>query len=235
MATAHTPAFKLKAHATILSTFYLLNDDINQLQAQLHTSMQQAPNFFKQTPVVIDLSHLHPKEDQATDLQTLCTVLRQYGMIPIAIQNAGTYSETLKDELEIALLSQPLSSSKVTTHTPSSSTKIAESNNQIITQTVRSGQSIYARHKDLIVLAAVSHGAELLADGHIHVYGTLRGRALAGVSGDKQARIFCHCLEAQLVAIAGIYQLNEQFPSTLKPTCTQIYLTQQEYLTFSNL
>ncbi|MAB25605.1 MAG: septum site-determining protein MinC [Pseudomonadales bacterium] len=80
---------------------------------------------------------------------------------------------------------------------------------RLITEPVRSGQQVYARGGDLIVMAPVSAGAELLADGHIHVYGPLRGRALAGVQGNTEARIFCQNLEAELVSIAGQYKVAE--------------------------
>ena len=84
---------------------------------------------------------------------------------------------------------------------------------RIVTEPVRSGTQIYARGGDLIVTAAVSPGAELVADGNIHVYGPLRGRALAGASGDTSARIFCSRLEAELVSIAGRYLVSEQLPA----------------------
>jgi septum site-determining protein MinC len=94
----------------------------------------------------------------------------------------------------------------------------------LITQPVRSGQQIYAQGGDLIVLASVSHGAELLADGHIHVYGSMRGRALAGVLGDKDAMIFCRSLEAELISIAGQYRLSEDLKETCwkQPACIQL-------------
>ena len=81
--------------------------------------------------------------------------------------------------------------------------------NLVITTPVRSGQQVYAKGGDLIIIAPVSAGAEVLADGNIHIYGPLRGRALAGVSGDKSARIFCQSLEAELISIAGSYKVNE--------------------------
>ncbi|NJO38659.1 MAG: septum site-determining protein MinC, partial [Rhizobiales bacterium] len=72
------------------------------------------------------------------------------------------------------------------------------------------GQQIYAKDADLIVLAQVQPGAELMADGNIHIYGNLRGRAHAGVGGDASARIFCRSMEAQLISIAGIYLVNDE-------------------------
>jgi len=93
-----------------------------------------------------------------------------------------------------------------------------------VTQPVRSGQQIYARGTDLVILAAVSPGAEVLADGHVHVYGALNGRALAGVRGNTNARIFCKSFRAELVSIAGIYGLSEQFDATLAGAPTQVSL-----------
>ena len=93
-----------------------------------------------------------------------------------------------------------------------------------MTQPVRSGTQIYARGADLVVTAAVSPGAEIIADGNIHVYGALRGRALAGAAGDVDARIFCSRLEAELVSIAGHYLVSEQLPPEQQGFPVQIAL-----------
>jgi septum site-determining protein MinC len=95
---------------------------------------------------------------------------------------------------------------------------------KLVTQPIRSGRQVYARHGDLVVLSTVSAGAELLADGHIHVYGALRGRALAGVSGDTSARIFCRSLQAELVSIAGHWLVREDMDDHLIGRTVQIYL-----------
>ncbi|HCP03453.1 MAG TPA: septum site-determining protein MinC, partial [Pseudomonas sp.] len=95
---------------------------------------------------------------------------------------------------------------------------------KIITEPVRGGQQVYARGGDLIVMAPVSAGAELLADGHIHVYGPLRGRALAGVQGNQEARIFCQSLEAELVSIAGQYKVAEDLRKQQWKQAVQISL-----------
>ena len=98
---------------------------------------------------------------------------------------------------------------------------------KILTTPVRSGQQAVSKDGDLIVTASVSHGAELLADGNIHVYGALRGRALAGISGDRSARIFCQSLDAELVSIAGFYRLSDAIEPHAGPC--QIYL-QEEHI-----
>ncbi|HYU13638.1 MAG TPA: septum site-determining protein MinC, partial [Stellaceae bacterium] len=98
----------------------------------------------------------------------------------------------------------------------------------LVTQPVRSGTQIYARGTDLVVTAAVSPGAELVADGNIHVYGALRGRAMAGASGDVEARIFCSRLEAELVSIAGRYLVSEQLPAEQRGFSVQIALVDDQ-------
>jgi septum site-determining protein MinC len=95
---------------------------------------------------------------------------------------------------------------------------------RLVIQPVRSGTQIYARGADLIVIAAVSPGAEIMADGNIHVYGALRGRALAGAGGDTEARIFCSRFEAELVSIAGHYLVSEQMPAAERGFPVQITL-----------
>jgi septum site-determining protein MinC len=97
-----------------------------------------------------------------------------------------------------------------------------------IDKPVRAGQQIYAEHADLVVLSTVSTGAELIADGHIHIYGTLRGRALAGASGNTQARIFVQSMQAELVSIAGMYRvIDEPLAPSLYRQPVQIFLAEQ--------
>nr|MDQ2693913.1 septum site-determining protein MinC [Pseudomonadota bacterium] len=96
--------------------------------------------------------------------------------------------------------------------------------NKLISQPVRSGQQMYAPDGDLILLGTVNAGAEVLADGNIHIYGHLRGRALAGARGNREARIFCQSLEAELVSIAGRYRVFEEMDAEVRGTPTQIFL-----------
>ena len=98
----------------------------------------------------------------------------------------------------------------------------------LITEPVRSGQQIFAEDGDLIVLASVSSGAELIARGNIHIYGRMRGRALAGVNGDKRARIFCQALDAELIAIAGLYKISDEFPPEARKQRVQVLLKNEE-------
>ncbi len=107
---------------------------------------------------------------------------------------------------------------------PQSTSKPAK----IVKQTIRSGQQIYAPGGDLVIIGSVSTGAEILADGNIHVYGTLRGRALAGVQGNQAASIFCHSLQAELISIAGIYLLSEDIQEDKIGASVQIYMKDEK-------
>src|SRR5690606_24532602 len=152
---------------------------------QLAEKVEQAPNFFQDTPVLISLEKLDDRLD-ISGLIALLRICRDHGLLPVALRGPADYPPPAP---EVAP-AQP---------TPT----------RVITTPVRSGQQVYAPGGDLIVLAPVSAGSELLADGHIHVYGPLRGRALAGVRGDTGARIFCQSLEAELVSVAGQYKVAE--------------------------
>jgi len=98
---------------------------------------------------------------------------------------------------------------------------------QLMTRPVRSGQQVYARETDLIVMGQVGAGAEVIADNHIHIYGALRGRALCGVAGNTDARIFCQSLEAELVSVAGNFRVLESIPEDLRGKPAQIWLDQE--------
>lgn len=100
----------------------------------------------------------------------------------------------------------------------------AEAGSRMITRPVRSGQRVYAPVGDLVILSQVSSGAEVLAAGNIHVYGALRGRALAGVKGNRECRIFCHDLQAELVSVAGNYRISEHIEDSKRGKPVQIYL-----------
>ncbi len=100
--------------------------------------------------------------------------------------------------------------------------------NKVIRSPIRSGQMVVAEHGDLTVIGSVASGAELVAAGNIHVYGTLRGRAMAGCHGDEGAHIFCQSLNAELVAIAGLYQTNEAIEDAARQRCTHIYLEDEK-------
>jgi septum site-determining protein MinC len=200
-------AFKLKASLFTLTTFHLFNADPVLLQQQLKPLIQQTPQFFQQLPIILELSSLKLSPDQRIDFPAIISCLRRYGLIPVGIRGGNAEQQTFAMQAGLAILSNiKLDNS---TETASKASPLPRSTAKIITQPVRSGQQIYAKNSDLIVLTSVSPGAELLADGNIHVYGRLKGRALAGVTGMQNTHIFCKTLEAELIAIAGHYWLSE--------------------------
>lgn len=107
------------------------------------------------------------------------------------------------DPLPARAASSTTSASSPTAAAPHSSSAL------VITRPLRSGQRVYARHTDLVVIGMVSQGAEVIADGNVHVYGPLRGKAMAGARGDTSARIFTTHLDAELLAVAGVYRVVE--------------------------
>jgi septum site-determining protein MinC len=169
------------------------------------------------------------------DFITLVGELRRRKITLVGVQN-GTIEQN-RGALSAGLLTlqggrdQPNDSAKGSAATES--TAQAESEPQtsralLITEPVRSGQQIFAEDGDLIVLASVSSGAELIARGNIHIYGRMRGRALAGVNGDRQARIFCQALDAELIAIAGLYKISDEFPPEARKQRVQVHLKNEE-------
>lgn len=201
--SSNTSAFKLKGRLYTLTVMQILDKDLAALEAQLKLTIQQAPRLFQHIPLILDCTAL-PADDLS--LPALCHLLKQYHMIPVALQNASPQLAELAQHHGLALiatqsnLDKPIpSSSPITSYVPTLCHQVP----------VRSGQQLVAKNTDLLVVASVSKGAELLSDGNIYVYGTLRGRALAGMNGNRSARIFCQALDAELIAIAGVYRLSE--------------------------
>ncbi|MGB6976211.1 MAG: septum site-determining protein MinC [Gammaproteobacteria bacterium] len=218
--TQSTTAFQLKGSLFTFTILQLLQDGFEAIEQQLVKLAKQTPAFFKHTPIIIDLQKL-TNQQTPIDWQGLQQLLRRQGLIPVGVLNATSDQAETAQTAGLALLTQNRGDDQEKPQpqqTPVS---------KLITQPVRSGQQIYARKSDLIVLASVSPGAELMADGNIHVYGALRGRALAGVMGDTNARIFCQKLEAELISIAGYYKLKEESDLTTEPCPVQIYLENQ--------
>ena len=205
-------AFELKGSLFTLTVLHLLNPDISIFTAQLKQHAQKTPQLFKNMPLVIDLQKI-ADQNADIDFKALQYQLREHGLIPVGIRHGNETLNQAAQQEGLAILSNP--SSKVKSEESQPTPSLIHT--QLITTPVRSGQQIYARQKNLVVLAQVSAGAEILADGSIHVYDVLRGRALAGVSGDKSACIFCHKLNAELVSIAGHYLLSDSLPDIDAP------------------
>lgn len=223
--TTASIAFQLKGGLFTLTTLQIFNPDLVQLKSQLIEKIQQAPNFFHHAPIVLDFK-IANQPNIEIDFANLKAMLREVNLIPVAIRNATSDQIQSATKAGFAILRDtpnPRDKDKLSA-TTQPAPKILSS--RIITEPVRSGQQIYAPDGDLIVINQVSHGSELIADGSIHVYGALRGRALAGINGNQQARIFCNSLEAELVSVAGSYKMSEDIERQAWKIAAQIYIKQ---------
>jgi septum site-determining protein MinC len=228
--TAQEPVFELKSGHFTLPTLRLLQTNMDALDEQLVERIKQAPGFFRNTPVVIDLSQLETQTAEL-DFALLVGLMRGYGLVPVAIQGGTSQQQEMAEFLELAILAdnKPRQSSGTAQSNPQQQ-PLKPAVSKLLTRPIRSGQRAYAAGRDLIVLASVSSGAEVIADGNIHVYGALRGRALAGVRGNQEARIFCQKLQAELVAIAGQYRVSDQLEAFHSDQPTQVYLSEKRIL-----
>jgi septum site-determining protein MinC len=208
--------------------------------ASLDALMRQAPHFFVNAPLVLDV-------EQATDLQLkgdfvkLVRELRARRLSPIAIQNASADQGIAAFGAGLIMLQggrdvpterrgRPAAAAEQPAAEPESRPEPdgdLAGTSLLITEPVRSGQRVFADRGDLIVCASVSSGAELVAHGSIHIYGPMRGRALAGVNGDRAARIFCQSLEAELIAIAGLYVTSDDLGPAVRKKRVQAFLRDQ--------
>lgn len=195
----------LKGGLYPLTAIQLLENDLTKLSYQLDEKIKQAPNFFQYAPLILDLQHL-TKSTEFIDFEALIALLKSKKLIPIGVRGLSLALKEKAINAGLAIFPEEKPSKKEVLAEAASETILGS---RVITQPVRSGQQIYAPGGDLIILSSVSHGAEVLADGHVHVYGTLRGRALAGVMGNAEAMIICKSLEAELVSVAGQYRLSE--------------------------
>ena len=207
------PVFQLKGSMLAITILELAHNDLDRLDRQLAEKVAQAPNFFHNTPLVLALDKL-PEGEGDLDLGKLMEVCRQHGLRTLAIRAQREADIAAAETLDIPVLPPSGAREKLVepVEARKKETKPAEPQykpTRIITSPVRGGQQIYAQGGDLVVMAPVSAGAELLADGNIHVYGPLRGRALAGVKGDARARIFCQQMGAEMLSVAGQYKTAE--------------------------
>jgi len=210
-------AFELKDTRLSLATVVLHQADPAVLAEELQQRLGETPNFFDDDPVVLDLT---PLREHAAPLAfaAIVAALRKHRMRPsmVAGGSPAQMADALAAGLPVAPEAQPAPKPRtvevevirevvrevereVAVHVPT----------LVVDKPLRSGQQAYAKGGDLVVHAVVNAGAEVLADGNIHVYGPLRGKAVAGSRGNADARIFTTCLEAELIAIAGVYRTTE--------------------------
>ena len=212
-------SFELKSATLGLLALLLKSADLRVLAADLQARLGETPNLFNLDPLLIDLSQLKRDDvDAPVDLAALVALLRCHRMQPVAVLGANAAELALAQSLGLA--DAPLDALTAAKQEPAVREVVHEILREvavpgevvktlIIDKPLRSGQQVYAKGGDLIVLALVSNGAEVIADGHIHVYAPLRGKAIAGAKGDTSARIFAASMEAELIAIAGTYRTTE--------------------------
>ena len=235
--------FEFKSATLPLIAVILKTADLDVLAAALDVQLADSPDFFEQEPVVIDLSLL-PEEsaDTEIDFGALRALLARHQTQPIAVRGGSDAQHQAARAAGLSIAAMPV------TPAPSARTAAAPApapeapqivrelpvlanGTLVVDKPLRSGQQVYARGGDVIVLAVVNFGAEVIADGNVHVYAPLRGKAIAGARGNTEARIFTTCMEAQLVAIAGIYRTAEvELPATLAGKAVQIHLDGQKLL-----
>ncbi|WP_312319434.1 septum site-determining protein MinC [Stenotrophomonas sp.] len=221
--------------------------DVERLTREMHERVARAPKLFGRAAVILDFGGLSRMPDVAT-AQALLDGLRSAGVLPVALAYGSTETDLLSQQLGLPLLAkfraqyeraeaEPAPAAApaparapapvaepARRASPAAEAASAPQPGRMQTTNVRSGQQLYAENCDLTVMATVGAGAEVIADGSIHIYGTLRGRALAGAQGNTTARIFCRDFHAELVAIAGHYKVLDDVPDNLRGKAVQVWL-----------
>lgn len=218
-----------------LTIVRLLDSSVEALARELDRRAERAPALFKDLPIILDVGAV-ASSDLHLDLPGFVALLRARGLVPLGIRGGDERWIEAAETVGLSMLAPeriPAARAKMladadaegaTAPVAAEDVGQAAGRSMIVTKPVRSGQQIYARGTDLVILSPVSHGAEVLADGHVHVYSTLNGRALAGVRGDVNARIFCKSFRAELVSVAGVYSVSEQFHESLAGQPVQVSL-----------
>jgi septum site-determining protein MinC len=217
--------FQIRGHIQTLIALRLIDPWDDRFFPALQRALARSPGFFRHAPVVVDAG---PVAGQPPlNLAEFARRLRQQQLIPVGLQNADENWSEMAVNAGLALLpagrAVELAPSEPAPTSPSPDPAPRRETTVVLHEPVRAGQQIYAENGDLIALAPISPGAEVLADGHIHIYGNLRGRAHAGAKGDRTARIFCQNLQAQLVSVAGAWVVNDDIDPQLLGQRVQIF------------
>ncbi|CAN7160505.1 septum site-determining protein MinC [Acidovorax sp. LjRoot129] len=229
-------SFDLKSASLPVVAVLLKTTDAAQFAADLAERVADAPGFFDNDPVLIDLAAVKDAE-APIDFAAITAELRSHSTLPVAVRGG---SPAQMDAARAAGLAAAPDAAPVRAESAAPEVRevirevevvrevevpIAGPGTMVVDKPLRSGQQVYARGADLVVMAVVSFGAEVIADGNIHVYAPLRGRAIAGARGNTEARVFSTCLEPQLVSIAGIYRTTEtELPDNVRGKPAQVRL-----------
>ncbi|MAA96444.1 MULTISPECIES: septum site-determining protein MinC [unclassified Arsukibacterium] len=220
-------SLELKGSLFPMSVLHCADLSAATLQQLLSAKLAQAPAFFLQAPIVLNLSNVN----QIPDFTALKNLFVELKLVLVGVTAANPEQKTAAHAAGLAVLqagkangksqtsAAPLQPATLSTTDVTDNAKVSNTSttvpasvtmdSKVVEQTVRSGQQIYAKGTDLIVKGAVGAGAEVIADGNIHIYGSLRGKAIAGANGDTSKRIYCYNLQAELVSIAGNYWLSD--------------------------
>jgi len=233
-------AGELKVGQVGIANLRVRSLDLPKLVQEMRERVARAPKLFGRAALIVDFGALPALPDAAT-ASALLDALRGTGVLPVGLAWGSPDNERLAVELGLPLLAKfraqygqvepsaaPVAPPPEATAPTAREPAAASLPGLIQTAPVRSGQQIYAEQRDLTVLSSVGAGAEVIADGSIHIYGPLRGRALAGANGYTQARIFCRSFQAQLVAVAGQYKTLDEIPAELHGKPVQVWLEDGE-------
>lgn len=229
-----TPVYDIKSADLPLVAFQLKTLDLQTVGQALQTQLSETPGFFDQDPVLIDLDALNEQAGDV-DFQALLQILVKHQLRPLAIKTSR--NEWLQAAKEFGLVKADdarirrqtpnvdIKTPALASHPASVAKAPALADAMVLDKPLRSGQQVYAKGRDLIVLAMVNAGAEVLADGHIHVYAPLRGKAIAGARGFTGARIFAQSMDPELISIAGVYRTSENpLPAEVRGQPAQVSL-----------
>ena len=213
-----TTSAELKGSLFPLSILQLEDNNLEKLQRQLDNKLKQAPSFFFRAPLVVNIEQV---QEQSIDFVALKQSIEEKDFICVGICNGTTTQKQEARLAGLATLQPPKANDAKPPMAKVALEKVKEepvvnieladvkAPDMVVRQNIRSGQQIYAKNADLIIIGSVGNGAEVIADGSIHIYGKLRGRALAGASGNKGCAIYCQSLEAELVSVAGNYWVSD--------------------------
>ncbi len=234
-AAARESACEIRFGQVGLAQVRLRTIDPTAVYDELAARSASAPQMFERIAVCLDLSALE-KEPEAGDVRAILDSIRRAGMFPVGLAHGTSVVDTLARALELPVLTQfraqartapaPVAAPVVLEPKKPVAVEPAEFINPTLMhhQPVRSGQRVYARHRDLVVTSVVGAGAEVMADGCVHIYGALRGRAAAGARGEVTARVFCQEFHAELISIAGVFRVFETIPPELAGKPVQAWL-----------
>lgn len=207
-------AYDIKSADLPLVAFQLKSTNLEAVAQALEAQLAESPGFFEQDPALIDLDGL-PDDADPIDFPALVALLQQHGLRALAVKTSrGAWLDAARHaglvQADDARIRRQPPAAVVTAPPPASAPAVPVlMDAMVVDKPLRSGQQVYAKGRDLIVLAMVNPGAEVIADGHIHIYAPLRGKAIAGARGFGGARIFAQSMDPELISIAGVYRTSE--------------------------